>query len=133
MQDGVRNKFVFVSLWVPVFAWMAAIFFLSSRPITDYPQVVPDYVAHLVEYSLLAALLWRALEAHVKGAGALAGAVVLTTFSYGLTDEIHQLFVATRTFSLFDLAVDTLAAVATVVAAVSSRLFFRRRRRAALP
>ncbi|AXA35590.1 hypothetical protein BRCON_0813 [Candidatus Sumerlaea chitinivorans] len=52
----------------------------------------------------------------------LIGAFVLCA-AYGLLDEIHQLFVPRRTFSLADWAVDCVAAAMGIVA---WRMVYRR-------
>ena len=89
------------NVWVPVVAWAAAIFALSSVPVLDSGLGVWDLLlrkaAHVTEYAVLGALLVRAvreLPAFVAGV------------AYAVTDELHQTVVAGRAGALLDVAVD---------------------------
>jgi len=68
--------------------------------------------AHLTEYAILAALLFRALwfgasqRAFVK----VAGKALLLAAFYAALDEFHQSFVASRTASPIDVMIDTCGA-----------------------
>ncbi|MBI3891409.1 MAG: VanZ family protein [Candidatus Wallbacteria bacterium] len=107
--------------WLPAFAYMALIFFMSSRH--SLVESVPrhwrfrliDKVGHLGEYGLLAALLRRPVRdsrlARALGAGA---AVVLIASLYGASDELHQYFVPYRSCELGDWLSDTLGAAIAV-------------------
>jgi VanZ family protein len=88
-------------VWLPVVAWAAAIFALSSIPALDSGlgawDVLLRKAAHLTEYAVLGALLVRALRelpAFVAGV------------AYAITDELHQTVVAGRAGALLDVAVD---------------------------
>ena len=100
-----------VSLWLPVAAWAAVIFALSSIPdlATDLGvwDTLLSTLAHLTEYAVLAFLLARALGREPVAA-ALASA-------YGVTDEFHQAFVSGRQASVLDWVVDTIGALAGVL------------------
>jgi VanZ family protein len=91
-----------LTLWVPVVAWAALIFVLSSIPnLSTAEGWIGDFLssgAHAVEYAIFGALLLRAV-----GARALAFAA---GFAYAITDEIHQSFVPGRFASGIDLVVD---------------------------
>jgi VanZ family protein len=117
---------------------MAMIFVLSARPgqrvLADATlDLVIKQGAHLVLYFVLAALLaravhaaWPALSLPTVLSVAVAGAVL-----YGVTDEVHQLFVPRRDASLLDLGFDLVGALAAAaVIAVGSRW---RERRASPP
>ncbi|MGE0394051.1 MAG: VanZ family protein [Vicinamibacterales bacterium] len=96
-------------LWVPVAAYMAAIFYVQSLPSPPAPAGVGDKVLHLLGYALLGALATRATAG---GAGrrvtlGAALAAVAVTSGYGITDEIHQGFVPLRTRELADWYADT--------------------------
>ena len=115
MSDVFRRR---VSLWAPVVLYMALIFALSST--SSPPDVLPpslgDKGGHALLYSGLAALLVRALAGgwlRPLGAGIAFTAVALST-SYGVTDEIHQMFVPLRTAELADLAADAVGSAAAV-------------------
>ncbi len=92
----------FLKRWVPVFLWMAVIFYLSSLPIIQASSIDPiDFVvkktAHVFEYATLFVLLSRALQKKDKHKKAfLIGAL------YAFTDETHQLFTPGRGGSLRD-------------------------------
>ena len=89
-------------LWLPVLAWAAVIFALSSIPSLGTGLGVWDLVlrklAHVGEYAVLGLLLVRALRAPVP---AFAAGVL-----YAATDELHQRFVPGRLGSPLDVLVD---------------------------
>jgi VanZ family protein len=92
----------FASVWLPVFAWAAVIFAFSSIPSLSTGLGTWDTVlrkgAHITEYAILGALLYRAL-----GREALALAIGI---AYAATDELHQRFVHGRHASPIDVAID---------------------------
>ncbi len=127
MEEAVRRR---VQLWAPVAIYMALIFGISSiSSPPDLSTSIGDKGAHAILYSGLAALLVRALAGgwwRSFGIRIAAGAITLSTL-YGVTDEIHQIFVPPRTAELADLAADLLGSVVAVtglyaVQAVWSRL-----------
>ena len=125
--------------WLPPIAWMALIFtgstdsFSSGHtsrliapllrwlfpglalPTIDLVVFLVRKAAHLSEYAVLAALWWRALQ---RPAGAssrdwswrAAGLAVLVSALWAATDEIHQLFTASRGASAWDMLLDTAGA-----------------------
>jgi VanZ family protein len=107
-----------VSLWLPVAAYMAAIFYASSIPDPPAPPGVPDVDLHAAVYFGLMLLVARAVAngtwARVT-AGALAAAWCVTV-AYGATDEWHQMFVPNRHAELRDLAADAAGAFAAAIA-----------------
>lgn len=101
------RKFIF--RYLPPIAWAIIIFILSSVPGSDYPPAFFDYsyLAHLIEFFILAFLVLRALGIKEKS-------VYLTLILgalYALSDEIHQTFVAERSISLMDWLIDFLGIV----------------------
>lgn len=101
--------------WLAVILYMGVIFFLSSIPGKDLPLLFPfsDKVIHLVEYGILGFLLRKAINFYFfKYPGVLA---VLIGALYGLSDEIHQIFVPGRECNvvdwIFDVAGCTLSQV----------------------
>ena len=90
---------------------MALIFAVSAMPDPGrIPGGVSDKTAHVVVYATLGAALMRALAAGCA-AGATPGRVVLAGLlasAYGLTDELHQMFVPGRTPDWMDVVADTL-------------------------
>jgi VanZ family protein len=91
-----------LSVWLPVVAWAALIFTLSSIPDLGTGLGLWDTVlrkgAHLTEYAILGALLLRALG---REAPALALGVL-----YAASDELHQHFVRGRHASPLDMLLD---------------------------
>jgi VanZ family protein len=91
-----------VTVWLPVLAWAAVIFAFSSVPHLGTGLGTWDTVlrkgAHVTEYAVLGALLYRALA---REAVALAAGI-----AYAATDELHQHFVQGRHASPVDVAID---------------------------
>ncbi|TML14417.1 MAG: VanZ family protein [Actinobacteria bacterium] len=91
-----------LTVWLPVVAWAAVIFAFSSVPHLGTGLGTWDTVlrkgAHVTEYAVLGALLYRAL---VREAIALAAGI-----AYAATDELHQHFVQGRHASPVDVAID---------------------------
>jgi len=89
-------------LWAPVVLWAAVIFAFSSIPDLGTGLGTWDLVlrklAHAAEFAMLGALLLRAL-------GAERPALALG-IAYAASDEVHQLFVAGRRGSAFDVLID---------------------------
>ncbi|MBM2827450.1 MAG: VanZ family protein [Dehalococcoidia bacterium] len=102
-----------ISLWAPVAGWMGLIFYLSSLSSlpslpSGFPQEVAYIAAHMTEYAVLALLLHRALGR--PGSRKRLAIILLIAILYGLSDEVHQMFVPSRSSSLWDVAVDALGA-----------------------
>jgi VanZ family protein len=98
--------------WLPVIAWAAVIFAFSSVASLSTELGTLDTIlrklTHLAEYAILGALLARALR---RPAVAVALAAL-----YAVTDEIHQTFVDGRVGAPLDVGIDTLGALAGVLA-----------------
>src|SRR5919197_5330542 len=91
-----------LTVWLPVLVWAAVIFTFSSIPSLSSGLGLWDTVlrkaAHLTEYAVLGALLYRAFE---REAPALAAGI-----AYAATDELHQHFVRGRHGAPVDVAID---------------------------
>ena len=91
-----------LTLWLPVVAWAAVIFAFSAVPSLSTGLGTWDTVlrkgAHVTEYAILGALLYRALR---REQVALAAGI-----AYAATDEFHQHFVRGRHGSPVDVAID---------------------------
>lgn len=101
-----------LNLWLPVIVWAALIFFLSSIPHLK-TNLSFDFllrkIAHVTEYFVLAALLYRAFDGTFDLGSLLlavypAGSAVL----YAMSDELHQSFVAGRHGCLQDVLIDSI-------------------------
>lgn len=100
-----------LTTWLPVALWAALIFTFSSIPSLDSGLGTWDTVlrklAHLAEYAVLGALLYRALRRE-------PAAIALGSL-YAVTDEVHQSFVSGRQGSPLDWLIDTVGVVAGVL------------------
>jgi VanZ family protein len=127
----------FLRYWLPLIIWVTLIFVGStdlmsaehtSRFIVPFlrwfdPRIsletlmqVHFYVrkaAHVSEYAILAALLYRALvNTLLRSRALLSAAIVLLVCSvYATADEFHQSFVPSRTASARDVAIDSVGAL----------------------
>jgi VanZ family protein len=118
-------------LWLPVALDAALIFFLSSIPrLPSPPGPFSDKHFHFASYALLAALLVRALaSARLRNVtGRIAAGAILLAALYGVTDEIHQMFVPGRSADAYDLLADTLGAVAAAGLLLALAIIRRQRR-----
>lgn len=106
-KEGNLKRIVFY--WLPPIAYMAVIFYISSRPLKELP--IPqiwnfDKVIHAVEYGILGILWFRVLNtATAKRQNVLITAFIITFF-YGIFDEAHQYFVPERSSSIYDAIAD---------------------------
>lgn len=111
--------------------YMALIFFLSSAPPPQAARTVPVYfdikIIHIVEYGVLNLLVYWAL-AKTWDIGYIWKAVfsVATAVLYGLTDELHQVFVPGRSGQLVDIAANFLGCTITQASVFMFRVKFRR-------
>ncbi|MBU2589738.1 MAG: VanZ family protein [Nanoarchaeota archaeon] len=104
----------FIFYWLPVLLYSGLIFYLSSlsKPIPDVLLVefsYSDKLLHIIEYFILAFLVFRLLNFY-KVSKAYLYAIILTVL-YGITDEIHQLFVPGRFFSVYDIMANSIGAL----------------------
>ena len=107
------------SAWLPVIAWAAVIFALSSIPHLGTGLGTWDTVlrkgAHVTEYAILGLLLLRAVGRELPA--------FLIGVAYAITDEVHQHFVQGRHASPVDVAIDSAGILLGIVllARVESR------------
>jgi VanZ family protein len=104
-------------LWLPAFAWAYLIYVVSSIPSLNTGWGIYDLIlrkiAHITEYYVLAALIYRALKGtFVKFTPFYLFAISFTaSFLYAVSDEVHQLYVFGRSGTRRDLAFDTLGII----------------------
>jgi VanZ family protein len=114
LKDHTR----FLLLWGPVIIVMAVIFYVSSMNEAPLPEDVSDKSAHVLGYTTLGLTVVRAvaggLPRPITWQAALLAIVI--TVAYGVTDELHQAFVAGRTAALDDLYADMLGAMLATIA-----------------
>ena len=120
-----------VRAWLPVAAYTALIFYLSSlpHPEEELPKFLferlGDKALHAIEYAVLAVLCYRAFIRAARPYAVQYAAVlaVVAASLYGASDEMHQAFVPFRTSAWSDWVADTAGAV---IGAVAARHFAER-------
>jgi VanZ family protein len=146
LQMIVRS---FLKFWLPVIAWMIFIFVGStdllsaehtSRFIGPFLRwIIPDVsnatiasvqlvvrkCAHVTEYAILAAVLFRAFRQSQPRIGRVLVLSFFIAAIYAALDEFHQSFVASRTGSPLDVLIDCAGAI---IGLVIYRFVIRRRR-----
>src|SRR5258706_13971297 len=107
----------FFRYWGPVFAWMAVIFFFSTRQrIVVSQEELLNFLffksLHVIEYAFLYFLTYRAMKNTYPKMPFFAWAMwsFVVVIAFAMTDEIHQLFVPTREGRLRDVIIDTFGA-----------------------
>jgi len=112
--------------WGPVVIWMAIIFIGSSHSnvvLSESPSKdnLMKNLGHIIEYALLGFLIFRALSSK-KGDTLTSRYVWLWSLTgailYGVSDEVHQMFVPTRTAYLGDILMDGVGAGMGVLFAI---------------
>jgi VanZ family protein len=101
-----------LGLWGPVLAYMALIFYSSSRPPPPLFRETPDYLLHLGGYFILGLLAVRAFGGGLpprEGSGAFLLGPLFAVL-YAVSDEWHQSFVPGREASGLDLLADAIGA-----------------------
>ena len=93
--------------WIISLLYMGLIFLYSSFP---QPMELPSFsfaekLAHLLEYGLLASLIYFALEKSQVNFHPIF-IPFLIAFLYGVSDELHQYFVPGRDADVFDAVAD---------------------------
>ena len=106
------------SFWAPVVLYMAAIFYVSSLPKPPPILAGSDKSLHLSAYFGLTLVVVRAVAGGLAQRIGIRTAVValLIAIGYGVTDEVHQMFVPGRSADVYDLLSDATGAVAGTAA-----------------
>lgn len=104
-----------LSAWWPAAIWAAVIFVLSAIPGSAYPAtdiVHADKLVHIGIYGVLGALCARGfLRATALEAWSTIARAALVATLYGVSDELHQLFVPGRSSDWRDAVADAISAV----------------------
>lgn len=106
--------------FIPVTLVMGILFYLSHQPGDSFelPDVVDiDKLLHSLAYGCLAvtALFSISREFYCARPVRTGFLVVAFCFFYGVSDEVHQMFVPDRYSSVMDLVADTMGAVVAVI------------------
>ncbi len=108
MGINLRNK-NFYSVTLPFILWNVAIFFASSIPGKDLPEISLwnwDKLVHCFVYAVLMILGARFFYLRKT---TLKGVIIKSTlysFGFALSDELHQYFVPNRMCSWEDIVAD---------------------------
>ena len=109
-----------ISLWLPVAAYMAAIFYGAAMPQVPGPAArISDTLLHAVAYAGLTLLTLRATAGGRRSGitpRALALAFAIATL-HGAAVEVEQMFIPARMAEWRDLANDVIGVVAGLSAA----------------
>lgn len=100
-------------LWLPVAVYMAAIYYLSAQSSPPAPGGMPDYIQHGVAYAGLAVVTFRAVAGGLPSrlTRGRTWATLVITVGYGISDELHQVFVPNRTPDARDVLYDLVGAL----------------------
>lgn len=119
-----QRRFAALPRWMrdftPLVLWLALIFVLSSRSgLVEIESLAAERIvfksSHVVVYALLAWLCWRALSAQRRTDWPVLSAAFVLTVAYGISDEIHQLFVPGRHGRLADVLFDASGALLMIL------------------
>lgn len=111
--------------WIPALSSMAAIFYLSHQPASTLNHYLPYFqklipklnsfnAGHFVAYFVLALTVYFAFGVkYANWKGRMF--TILFCFLYGVTDEIHQLFVEGRSAEISDIRNDTIGATVAML------------------
>lgn len=108
----------FVRYWMPLLLYSGLIFYLSSMSQPVHPGLVAEFslwdkVVHVFEYFILSFFVLRVLRFY-KVKKCYLYAVIIAVL-YGVTDEVHQLFVPGRLFSVWDMAANAVGALLIII------------------
>jgi VanZ family protein len=144
IQTDIPNPHPWSTLfrnWGPVVVWAGLIFFFSTDQFSssntsrffgpllsaifsgitaeqfDTLHLIIRKLAHWSEYFIFSLLLLRALRGRFKSPSDLRRAVwiVAVIFLYASSDEIHQVFVPSRTPSFADVTIDSFAGICGIL------------------
>lgn len=104
---------------LPALVWIGIIFWLSSlHRIPNIHIPMADKIAHASFYGVLCGLFYRALFLQEKFPSIRQCALCaawLFTILYGITDEIHQLYVWGRSSDILDVTADATGGLIFVI------------------
>jgi len=111
--------------WALTISYMLLIFLISSIPYPEQPEFLRDkhapIVEHILEYSILGLLLLGSFRSTKRSEKQVAILAVSIGILYGISDEIHQLFVPGRYCEFIDVMADSLGSVIGVMVGNSGR------------
>ncbi len=116
---GKKQKRLVAYYWLWVIVWCAGIYCLSDIPSlrSDLPGGWDFFLrklAHITEYAVLVSLFYRAASQSMGRRRATAYAA-LFAFTFALSDEYHQTFIAGRSGNAADVTIDSLGIFLSVL------------------
>lgn len=105
---------------VPLLMWMALIFYFSAQSsLLDLQNDTNEKIfykgAHMLVYAVLTWLWWRVLTPQRQLTWPVLLLALALAALYGISDEIHQLFVPKRYGRLADVFFDTAGGLAMIL------------------
>ena len=114
------------SFMILTLIYCGAIFYSSSRNLIDTGLDLPfaDKLAHFCVFGGLSLIVGEGIfrEGKWRRGFAVYGAPILFAVLYGISDEVHQLFVEGRSASVIDLITDVAGAVTAQVVVRQARI-----------
>ncbi len=112
----VEKMSVSTKYWFIALIYMGLIFIVSSIPGDTLPEIEifgVDKFVHSVEYGLLSWILGKALRTSANKVFVNHAVVfsVMLTILYGISDEIHQIFVPLRLPDVYDVVADGIGSI----------------------
>ena len=106
--------------YIPLILWMLLIYAVSSRStLVDLNSQIGEKLtfksSHIVAYAVLAWFWWRALSPRRDVEWPLLVITFVLTVLYGISDEIHQLYVPGRHGRVTDVLFDASGALLMVL------------------
>ncbi|OGP59587.1 MAG: hypothetical protein A2V65_02065, partial [Deltaproteobacteria bacterium RBG_13_49_15] len=103
--------------WMPVLMYCLLIFIQSSRPAPEQMPIFPlsDKLIHFLIFAPLGVLFYRAFGTLKSPTWVAIILSVSASALYGVSDEIHQVFVPSRTAELSDALADALGSLFGVI------------------
>ncbi len=138
----MKKKAVTLLCWLAVIACMGIIFYFSAQPASVSQSMSDRFAfllrlpfgsfivrkgAHFLEFAGLSVLVFNALYRTFGKFRPFAAFAI--TAAYGVTDEIHQIFVEGRACRFFDWLVDCSGAAAALIFVCLIILISRNKRR----
>lgn len=130
-KSTIKSRLVIVSDALVAAAYCALIFWLSNRPGVEIPSLFPyqDKAHHAAAYGLMGLLAWRCFRHLFNHPFSIASSAMVFSALFGLSDELHQAIIPSRSADWFDWLADTAGAglALGLLYCIISRRFFRRR------
>lgn len=109
--DQASKRWLFIQYWGPVLLYCGIIVYVSSlsypsKNLPSFFSSLSDKLVHGVEYGILGILLYRALR-HTTQISQSIGVAIFCAAAFGISDELHQLYVPHRHADIWDVIADT--------------------------